>query len=92
MVILPIFYEFQFPKLGCCLSKKIIKLRRYLGDSANHVFITDKSNKTTPGLCKCNVSDLVENGSLTNTDGERNCNEYICQCLPFNLLSFHIID
>ena len=86
------FTSSSFQSWGAACQKIIIKLRRYLGDSANHVFITDKSNKTTPGLCKCNVSDLVENGSLTNTDGERNCNEYICQCLPFNLLSFHIID
>ena len=71
MVILPIFYEFQFPKLGCCLSKKDISNLVDLGDSTNHAFITDESNKAIPGLCKRNVSDLVENGSLTDTDDER---------------------
>lgn len=62
-----------------------------LGDSTNHVFVTDESNETIPGLCKCNGSDLVENGSLTNTEDEIKIVMSTCQSLPFNLLSFHVI-
>jgi hypothetical protein len=87
------FTSSSFQSWGAAYQKtRIIKLSKGLGDSTNHVFITDESNKTIPGLCKCNVSDLVENGSLTGTEDKRKIVMNICQCLPFNLLGFHVID
>lgn len=74
------FTSSSFQSWGAAYQKKRnIKLNRGLGDSTNHVFITDESNKTIPGLCKCNVSDLVVNGSLANIEDERKFVLNICQ-------------
>ena len=64
------FLSSSFQSWGAACQKDISNLVD-LGDSTNHAFITDESNKAIPGLCKRNVSDLVENGSLTDTDDER---------------------